>query len=73
MGDGKAEGSSAIGDRGQAAVSLTADSDGKHIYIFGSSQLEDSYVGDSLNTVILRDFHSGQVDNTRTPNEGGPV
>ena len=50
MGDGKAEGSSAIGDRGQATVSLTADSDGKHIYIVESSQLEDSYVGDLLNS-----------------------
>ena len=50
MEDGKAEGSSAIGDRGQAAVSLTADSDGKHIYIVESSQLEDSYVGDLLNS-----------------------
>ena len=28
MGDGRAEGSSAIGDRGQAAVSLTPDVDG---------------------------------------------
>ena len=28
MGDGRAEGSSAIGDGGQAAVSLTPDTDG---------------------------------------------
>ena len=28
MGDGRAEGSSAIGDRGPAAVSLTSDIDG---------------------------------------------
>ena len=28
MGDGRAEGSSAIGDRGQAAMSLTPDVDG---------------------------------------------
>ena len=28
MGDGRAEGSSAVGDRGQAAVSLTPDVDG---------------------------------------------
>ena len=28
MGDGRAEGSSATGDRGQAAVSLTPDTDG---------------------------------------------
>ena len=50
VGDGRAEGLSRIGDRGQAAVSLTADSDGKHIYIVESSQLEDSYVGDLLNS-----------------------
>ena len=28
MGDGRAEGSSAIGDGGQAAISLTPDADG---------------------------------------------
>ena len=28
MGDGRAEGSSAVGDRGQAAISLTSDIDG---------------------------------------------
>ena len=28
MGDGKVEGWSAIGDQGQAAISLTSDSDG---------------------------------------------
>ena len=31
MGDGRAEGSSAIGDGGQAAVSPTPDVDGLHI------------------------------------------
>ena len=40
VGDGRAEGSTAIGDRGQAAVSLTPDVDGLHVYIFESSQLE---------------------------------
>ena len=49
MGDGRDEGSSAIGDRGQAAISLTPDIDGMgsgslleqmHVRIFGSSQLE---------------------------------
>ena len=48
MGDGRAEGSSAIGDGGQAAMSLTPDVDGMHICIFESSQLEGSYVGDLL-------------------------
>ena len=37
MGDGRAEGSSAIGDRGQAAISLTPDVDGT-----GSGSLMDS-------------------------------
>ena len=48
MGDGRAEGSSAIGDKEQAAISLTPDSDGMHILIFESSHLEGSYVGDLL-------------------------
>ena len=48
MGDGRGEGSSAIGDGGQAAMSLTPDVDGMHICIFESSQLEGSYVGDLL-------------------------
>ena len=48
MGDGRAEGSSAIGDGGQAAVSLTPDVDGKHFLVVKSSQLECSYVGDLL-------------------------
>ena len=42
MGDGRAEGPSAIGDGGQAAVSLTPDIDGKHVRLFESSQLEGS-------------------------------
>ena len=50
MGDGRAEGSSAIGDGGQAAVSLTPDIDRMHVLIFQSWQLEGSYVGDLLNS-----------------------
>ena len=46
MGDGRAEGSSAIGDGRQAAVSLTPDIDGTHIRIFESPHLEGSCVGD---------------------------
>ena len=45
-GDGRAEGSSEIRDGGQVAISLMPDTDGKHILIFVSSQLEGSYVGD---------------------------
>ena len=41
MGDGRAEGSLAIGDRGQAAGSLP-DVDGPHVCIFESLQLEGS-------------------------------
>ena len=48
MGDGRAEGSSAIGDGGQAAISLTPDVDGTHVDIFESSRLEGSHVGDLL-------------------------
>ena len=48
MGDGRAEGPSAIEDQQQAAVSLTSDTDGTRVCIFESSQLERSYVGDLL-------------------------
>ena len=47
MGDGRAEGRSAIGDGGQAAISLTPDTDGAHVHIFESSKLEGLYVGNS--------------------------
>ena len=43
-GDGRAEGSSAIGDRGQAAVSLMPAVDGMNVRIFESSQLDVSCV-----------------------------
>ena len=57
MGDGRAEGPSATGDRGQATVSLMPDVDGTgsgsllepdaqtHTCIFESSHLEGSYIG----------------------------
>ena len=48
VGDCRAEGSSATGDKGQAAVLLMPDVDGMHVCIFESSQLEDSYVGELL-------------------------
>ena len=39
MGADRAEGSSAIGDGGKAAISLTSDVDGTHISIFEGLQL----------------------------------
>ena len=48
MGDGRAEGSSAIGDGRLAAISLMPDVDGTHVHIFESSQPEGLYVGDLL-------------------------
>ena len=33
MGGGRAEGSSAIEDGGQAAIPLTADTDGTHLHV----------------------------------------
>ena len=48
MGDCRAEGLSAIGDGGPAAISPMPDVDGTHVRISESSQLEDSYVGDLL-------------------------
>ena len=52
MGDGRAEASSAIGDRGQAAVSLTPDVDGTHFRIFESLKLEGLYVGGLLSSEL---------------------
>ena len=52
MGDGIAEGWSAIGDRGQDAMSLTPDVGGTHIRIFESSHLEGSYVEDLLYSTL---------------------
>ena len=46
MGGGRAEGSSAIGDGGQAAMSLSSDVDGMQVHIFESLQLEGLYAGD---------------------------
>ena len=48
MEDGRAEGSSAIGDGGQAAMSLMPDVYGTHVCIFEHLKLEVSYVGDLL-------------------------
>ena len=48
MGDGRVEGSSAIGDGGQTAISLVTHVEGTHIPIFESSHLEGSYVGNLL-------------------------
>ena len=48
MGDGGADGPSATGDRGQAAISLMPDVDGMHVRIFESLKLEGAYVGDLL-------------------------
>ena len=39
VGDGRAEGSSAIGDGGQSAIPLTPDVDGMHVRTFECSQL----------------------------------
>ena len=56
MGDGRAEGLSAIGEGGQAAISLTTDVDGMQVRTFESSQLEGSYVGDLLYYKIMAVF-----------------
>ena len=46
--DGRAEGLSAIGDRGQATISCTLDTLGTCVCTFEISQLESLYVGDLL-------------------------
>lgn len=52
MGDGRVEGSSAVEDRGQAAVPLMPDTDGMYIRIFEASQLGGSYGGHLLYIVM---------------------
>ena len=56
VGDGRVEGSSAIEDEGQTAVSLMPYDDGTQICIFESSQLEGSYAGDLLHSPILTTY-----------------
>ena len=58
MGDDRAEGSSAIGDRGHASMPLIPDFAGTPVCIFESSKLEDSYVGDLMYLATLRLFSS---------------
>ena len=53
MREGRAEGPSAKGDRGQAVISLMPDIDGMHVCIFESLQLEGSYVGGVLNLFLF--------------------
>ena len=45
MGEGRAEGLSATGDGGQAAISLMPDADGMHTCIFQSPQPEGHIQG----------------------------
>ena len=56
MGDGRAEGSSAIEDEGETAVSLKPYDDGMQVCIFESPQLESSYVGNLLYSPILTTY-----------------
>ena len=46
MGDSRPEGSLAIGPGGQAAISLTPDTDEMHVLTFESLQLEGWYIVD---------------------------
>ena len=48
VGDGRAEGLSAIGDGGQAAVSLMPDVDGPQVAICNLLQFAGPYVGELL-------------------------
>ena len=57
MGDGRPEGSSAVGDSGQAAISLMPDVDGTHVHNFESLQLEGSHIGDLLYFIYTKTVH----------------
>ena len=48
MGEGRAEGSSATGDRGCDVMSLEPDVDETHVHIFESLQLGGFYIGNLL-------------------------
>ena len=52
MGDGRAEGWSAIGDGGQSQISLMAGADGTHLHIFENSPLDGLYVGELLYILV---------------------
>ena len=79
MGDGRAESSSAVGDKGQTAISFTPEADGTQVPIFESSQLENPYVGDLLYFLSQLAFHPQvamrpallSVDNHTEIYEGG--
>ena len=58
LGDGRAEGSSAIVDGGHAAISLMPDIDGMHAQMFESLQLESQYVGDLLYIYVYTHMHT---------------
>ena len=58
MGDGRAEGWSAIGDGGQSQISLMAGADGTHLHIFESSQLDGLYVGELLYILVASVFYA---------------
>ena len=61
MGDGRAEGSSAIGDGGRDAISRTSDIDGTHVgtRVFESLQPEGLYRGNLLYSKKLIAQYSG--------------
>ena len=58
MGDGRADGWSAIGDGGQSQISLMAGADGTHLHIFESSQLDGLYVGELLYILVASVFYA---------------
>ena len=60
MEDGGAGGLSAIGDGGQAAISLMPDDDRTQVCIFESLQLEGLYVGDWLYKKLLECIKKSQ-------------
>ena len=62
MGDGGAEGSSAIGDGGQAAISLMPDIDG-----LGSGSLLDSFL--SLKILYCNKLVTFHTNNTEKANK----
>ena len=57
MEDGRTERLSAIGDGGQGSISLTSETDGTHMHIFESSQLEGSYVEDLCTCTCITESH----------------
>ena len=74
MGDGRAERSSAIGDGGQAAISLTPDLDGTHVLIIDDTVALDCILNVAATFVYRPTFRcSASKTNSASSNKENPL